>query len=296
MNRCYVKSVVRLEDEMTDLKEWITPAVSRRLGRILKRAVAASFLALRDAHVDVPDGIITATGVGCMENSEKFLYDMLNYGEGCLKPTLFMQSTHNTISSQIAILLKCNGYNTTYSHKGSSFASALLDGLMQIENGYMQNLLVGSFDEVTPFMERVMKYTHPEFKKVTTGAVSSVISSDGVGTLCEIEDVEVLRHPDREEISRIVSENNDGWFYLGMNGNQENDASYAGIIDEIGNEDKIVKYREIYGDSFSSPAYGYYAAISRIGESSEIKRITVLDFSDEILSVIRLKSVAEEKR
>ena len=49
---------------------------------------------------------------------------MATFGENCLKPSLFMQSTHNTIGSLIGIVLKCHGYNNTYSHEGISFESA----------------------------------------------------------------------------------------------------------------------------------------------------------------------------
>ncbi|MDE6296761.1 MAG: beta-ketoacyl synthase chain length factor [Muribaculaceae bacterium] len=295
MNRCYVRSVAKVFGEEPDLKGIVSPVVSRRLGRILKRAVATSFSALKDAGIKVPDAIITATGVGCMENSEKFLYDMLIHGEGALKPTLFMQSTHNTISSQIAILLKCNGYNNTYSHKGSSFAAALLDGLMHIENGSINNVLVGSFDEVTPFMAKVMRYTHPEFSKVTEGAVSALLTSSKSESICEIEDVEVLRHLTDEDLSRIVNANKGGLFYLGLNGNPLNDRGYTEILEEIGDKVKTVRYHEEYGDSFSSFAFGFYAAVMKLAENSGPERITVLDISDESLSIIRLKSIREGK-
>ena len=117
------------------------------MSKILKRTVCTSIDALNKSGIDHPDAIITGTGMGCMENSEKFLIDLSRYGESCLKPTLFMQSTHNTISSLIAIILKCYGYNNTYSHKGISFESALLDAWMQIRSGMIRNALIGAHDE-----------------------------------------------------------------------------------------------------------------------------------------------------
>ena len=67
------------------------------MSRILKRALATSITALNESGISHPEAIITGTGTGCMENSEKFLIDLCRYGENCLKPTLFMQSTHKNM-------------------------------------------------------------------------------------------------------------------------------------------------------------------------------------------------------
>lgn len=184
-NRCYVNSIAQvscqkpLSDEWfdspciygdkyvraqePDTKGLIVPAEARRMSKILKRTVCTAITALNESDIKQPDAIITGTGMGCMENSEKFLIDLSRFGEQCLKPTLFMQSTHNTISSLIAIILKCHGYNNTYSHKGISFESSLFDAWIQIKSGMIRNALVGAHDEVTPFMDLVMERTHPEY-------------------------------------------------------------------------------------------------------------------------------------
>lgn len=113
--------------------DFLSPLVARRMGKLLKRAAATSLSALREASVDAPDAIVFGTGLGCVENSRKFLEAMISQGEECLPPTYFINSTHNTIASQVAGLLKCHSYNNTYAHLGVSFESALLDSLMQIE-------------------------------------------------------------------------------------------------------------------------------------------------------------------
>jgi 3-oxoacyl-[acyl-carrier-protein] synthase II len=66
-----------------------------------------------------------------------------------LPPTAFIQSTHNTVAAQIALMLKCHGYNNTFVHKGISFESALLDGMMLLNEGEADNVLVGGTDEMT---------------------------------------------------------------------------------------------------------------------------------------------------
>ena len=128
----YIRAVVKLGSQDPDFKEVISPMEARRMGRLLKRAVWCSSKALQEAGIVMPDAVITATDYGCMENSEAFLQGVLNPQEGAMSPTKFMQSTHNTIGSLIAIRLGCHGYNATYSHTGCSLRSALEDAMMQL--------------------------------------------------------------------------------------------------------------------------------------------------------------------
>ena len=132
-----------------DFKPFISPIEARRMGKILKRAIATTATLLKKSGIEKPDAIITGTGYGCIDNSLLFLDALTNEGEQLLKPTHFMQSTHNTISSLLAIQTKNHGYNVTYSHKGISFDSALFDAYMQFLLGKIGSAVVGSFDEVS---------------------------------------------------------------------------------------------------------------------------------------------------
>jgi len=139
-------------------KEYIPADMIRRMSRIIKMGVAASKICLKDAGIGqndislrdiTPDAIITGTGLGCVEDTEKFLTSMISNKEEFLTPTSFIQSTHNTVAGQIALLLKCHGYNFTYVHRGISFESALIDAITQIKMGEFSNVLVGGSDEIT---------------------------------------------------------------------------------------------------------------------------------------------------
>jgi 3-oxoacyl-(acyl-carrier-protein) synthase len=137
-------------------RDFIPAELIRRMGRIIKMGVAASKLCLRDAATGldstteiIPEAIITGTGLGCMEDTEKFLASMINNKEEFLTPTSFIQSTHNTVAGQIALLLKCHGYNFTFVHRGVSFESALLDAMTQMQLEEFSNVLVGGTDELT---------------------------------------------------------------------------------------------------------------------------------------------------
>lgn len=132
-----------------DYKEIINPAISRRMSRIVKMGIAAALKSLKEAGVEKPDAIITGTGLGCMEDTGTFLSSMVKNKEQFLTPTAFIQSTHNTIAGQIALMLKCNNYNFAYVHRGFSFENALLDATMMLQNGEAKNVLLGGIDEIT---------------------------------------------------------------------------------------------------------------------------------------------------
>jgi len=153
MKDAVVKSLVCLGAEDPDFRAVVSPIEARRMGRLLKRAVWCASEALREAGVQMPDAVITATDYGCMENSEAFLSGVLEWENAAMRPTHFMQSTHNTIGSLIAIRLGCHGYNATYSHTGRSFLSALDDAVMRIGLQEARSVLVLWMDERTARMD-----------------------------------------------------------------------------------------------------------------------------------------------
>lgn len=152
--KTYTYSVVAQEcvtsqEDLKGLKEFVSPMESRRMGKLMKAAHLSALRALKNAGIESPDAIITATSRGMLEVSMQFLEDIALNGEELLKPTLFMQSTHNTLSSALAIRVKCHGYNTTYSHGEDSFKWAMRDAVRLIESGKATSVLVGEFDEST---------------------------------------------------------------------------------------------------------------------------------------------------
>jgi 3-oxoacyl-(acyl-carrier-protein) synthase len=104
---------------------------------------------LKDAAIEMPSAIVTGTGFGCLEDTSTFLTKMISQNEEGANPTPFIQSTHNTIGSQVALLLGCHGHNQTFTHQSFSFESALLDARMLLAEDSGQNILVGAVDEIT---------------------------------------------------------------------------------------------------------------------------------------------------
>lgn len=130
-------------------KEFIPPAMIRRMSKTVKMSSVASHHALKEAGIEKPDAIIVGTGMGCSQDSEKFLKNVIDNHEEFLTPTFFIQSTHNTVAGQIALGLQCHAYNFTYVNTSSSLEFSLLDAQLQINDGEAENVLVGSTDEQT---------------------------------------------------------------------------------------------------------------------------------------------------
>lgn len=141
-----------------DYKAFIpNPTLRRRMSRIVRMGVAAGLRCLEAAGNPDVGAIITATGLGCLTDTEKFMNTLLDNDEQLLNPTAFIQSTFNTIGAQIALMGKNHAYNTTYVHRGFSFENALLDGMMRLAEGEARSVLIGAVDELTPAQFRIME-------------------------------------------------------------------------------------------------------------------------------------------
>ena len=167
---------VTTKEELVALKEFVSPMESRRMSKLMKAAILSAFRALKKAGIETPDAIITATSRGMLEFSQRFLDDIINNGEEMLKPTLFMQSTHNTLGSEIAIRCKCHGYNITYSCGDDSEKWAMRDAVRQLKTGKARSVLVGCFDESTFLTDSICKKSgkpvYPEIFALTRVLVS----------------------------------------------------------------------------------------------------------------------------
>lgn len=147
---------VRCADELQRLGKYLNPRDTRRMGQLMKASLLTSFEALEQAGLEKPDAIISATVYGCMANSEQILREMIADAGESVSPTLFMQSTHNTIAGNIAIRLKCHGYNMTISNGAESARDAVKLAQRLIRGGEARNVLVGIHDECTPLFRSLI--------------------------------------------------------------------------------------------------------------------------------------------
>lgn len=129
-------------------KEYISPKQLRRMSKIIKMGVSCGLKVLHSGEIEQPDAIIIGTGLGCLTDTIKFLDNMIENNEMLLNPTAFIQSIHNTISGQIALLLSCQNYNFTFSQQSVSFETALVDAYIKLQEKDITNILLGGLDEI----------------------------------------------------------------------------------------------------------------------------------------------------
>lgn len=251
----------------------VSPSVTRRLSRVLKMGLGAAKLCLRDAALDAPDAIITGTGLGCMEDTERFLADVLRGGRELCSPAAFIQSTHNSIGSHIAVILKCHGYNSTYAHRVFSFEHALLDALLLLQDRPGDAVLVCGADERTANLSRIRGNLNAAAQGTDSPA------PEGEGAACfllrrarsessraHVRGVatELTRHFSPDALVRAASglleragigAGEIDLALVGCEGDPAGDEAYAVMLDTIALSAPFMRYKRFCGEYCTSSAF-----------------------------------------
>lgn len=270
-------------------KELIPPAASRRMAKGVKMGIAASSKALKEANLDVPDAIIVGTGMGCIEDSEKFLSALITNNEEYLTPTNFIQSTHNTVGAQIALGQGCKGYNFTYVNGAVSFESALFDAKLQIENNEENTILVGAVDETSAhtmelfnLIDVLKKEDNKPFSVLNSNS-SGVVYSEGAtfitlenvqkdNSYAILDDVAFQNDLNLEEVNSFITDflnrnqvkvDEIDAVVLGNNGDVTFDNYYSHTASLFAQTPQIY-YKHLSGEYNTASAFGFWVAASVI--------------------------------
>lgn len=198
--------------------EGIPLNVLRRMGRAVKMGVGASLPLIKNASRI--DGIITGTANGGMEDCFRFLQQLMEYNEGTLTPTGFVQSTANAISSQISMLTGNNGYNATHVHRGQAFENALIDAVMLLREQPEAIILVMGVEEFSSYNHNLL-YGDGWYKKEAIlntqiygsdspgsipgeGAAAFLVSNEKQGALAEVAGISTLTTTDEAEVANAL--------------------------------------------------------------------------------------------
>ena len=202
MNKVYVTAIVK-DVPAEEYGRYLPPMKARRMGRLLKRALVTAIKAMEVSGINQPDAILNGTAMGCMENSVQLLKGLRDEGDSVSMPTCFMQSTHNTVASMIAIFTKNHGYNTTYSHRAISFELALQDAFLRLRAGLVRTALVCANDEITEWQrEYPYFFAHLEPKDYSEAWMLSV--EPGEHPLFELENVCIIHQKGMEDCAEII--------------------------------------------------------------------------------------------
>lgn len=276
-------SKTRIHSKDPDFRKWLPAGDSRRLGRVLKRALVTSLKVLRDTGVAVPDAIITGTGLGSVEDTEQCLLSMLENGETAVSPTRFMQSTHNTFSSLIAIATGAHGYNATYSHRRLSFESALADACLRLRNGLASNVLVGANDGLTDTYYKFLCSTGQlglpgQLNASETSAaflLRTVTPEEGEGKVVLLGH-RLFHRPTLDELQTAVCDMvlEQGVpfevikaVYIGADCSENDDRYYRQVFVDLFQEMMPLPYSLFCGVNYTNSALAFFSAFQELEES-----------------------------
>lgn len=275
-----------------DYKSYIPPAQLRRMSKILKMGLTASNICLTDSGITNPDAIIVGTALGGIEFLEKFMFSMIEKNEQTLSPTPFIQSTHNTIASQIALLLGNRNYNMTYTHRALSFEWALQDALLQLAENPGLNILVGGLDVHTDNHYKL--YEINNLWKQTGDLGKGLLYSDSRGTIAgegavffmlngkkegpQIRDLHTfIGNADVEyELDSFLVRNglpikSVDLLLLGISGDKEVDKNYYRLMSKVFQPEytSYSYFKHLCGEYFTSSAFAVWLA-SVVLESGKV--------------------------
>jgi 3-oxoacyl-[acyl-carrier-protein] synthase II len=253
-------------------KDFLDPMVSRRMSRIVKMGVCAALSCLRKAGVEIPDAVIAGTGLGCLEDTEKFLGSIYSLQEHLLNPTPFINSTHNTIAGAIALAIKCHGYNATFTHRGFSFESALLDALMLASDNPEASILAGAFDEITINSYDITK---------RLGLWESTIPGEGVAffllsgkrqsnSMAQLNALHTLFNPEKENVvekemhkfikNAGLSVRDIDLIVMGMNRDPLTDGYYKHLMGGMFEGKPVAEFKHLSGEYDTASSFALWLA------------------------------------
>lgn len=293
-------------------KEFIPPAMSRRMSKTVKMSSVTSQYVLKEAGIENPDAIIVGTGMGCSQDSEKFLKNVIDNHEEFLTPTFFIQSTHNTVAGQIALGLQCHAYNFTYVNPSSSLEFSLLDAKLQINDGEASTVLVGSTDEQTDrtmqlyALNKTIKKEEclpADYLNSTTegviwgeGASFFVLGKDKTDdSYAHLKDIRIINTLELNKIQKFIEDfltknglkNNDiDAVILGFSGDSRSDTYYKDAS-ELFQDSALLYYKHLSGEFNTASGFSTFMAchILKKQEIPDVMRVNAVT-KDSIKNIL----------
>jgi 3-oxoacyl-[acyl-carrier-protein] synthase II len=274
---------------------FISSGEQRRMSRLVKMGVFSAFQCIQNADLQQLDGIAVGTGWGGFDSSKKFETAIIEKQESMLSPTTFIQALHNTIAGQIALNMKCYEYNITYSHRGFSFESALMDAMMLLnDKDEPQNILVGGVDELPEVHTEILRragYVKTNHEKVENPSQEAIIPGEGSTftivssekndkTLAQILSVSLLYNPEtseevNQEVMDLLAKNHltphdIDVLVLGNSGNSLWDSKINESKRTIFSENDSIYFKNLCGEYPTSTAFALEVATNYLKQSLPI--------------------------
>lgn len=262
----------------------IPASLLRRMGKAVRMGVGAGMPLIR-RHEKL-DGIIIGTANGGMENCINFLNQIVEYEEGLLTPTNFVQSTPNAVAGQLALMSGTTAYNMTHVNGAHAFENALLDAMLLFKSSpSAQKILVGAVEEISDYnfnidllAGRFKQDPEPGHNPLETntegsvcgeGASMFVFSSKAENAGLECLDLNTICFPEKSDLSYLLKDllernqlslNDIDLFLSGRNGDIRTDHWYD-FVKSLSLENKPeITYKNLCGEYRTASAFGFYIA------------------------------------
>lgn len=258
----------------------------RRMGKSNRMATGAGMPLLQKHKTE---GIIVGTTDGGMEDCHRFLNQIIQYEEGTLTPTGFVQGSPSSPAGGLALMSKNSGYNNTHSNKGLSFENCVVDAQLLFEEGRANSLLIGCVEEISTAPLKIAQLAgNIKTEEVSTsdlyesnsigavkgeGAVMFVVSDSPKDSIAEIVDVDMITCPTQEDVvekaEQFLKRNNlepdeiDG-LMLGYSGDVELDPSYDSFSKAMFPDHGVITYKNLFGENAAASAFATWFAANLV--------------------------------
>lgn len=268
-----------------DYLDFIPASLLRRMGKAVRMGIGAGLPLLKDNKK--VQGIIVGSANGGLENCINFLNQIVDYEEGRLTPTNFVQSTPNAIAGQLALLNENTAYNLTHVNGSLSFENALVDGMMYLENcSESTDLLIGAVEEISDYNYNIDtlagryksevvsndKLLGTKTKGSVCGEGSSmfICSNESNNAFGEVLEVEQLTYPEKEDVearvdqmlsSHNLTRQDVDLTLMGYNGDINTDHWYDFVKNKVLPNSEILTFKNFIGEYRTASSFALYLTI-----------------------------------
>lgn len=264
--------------------DFIPASLLRRMGKAVRMGIGAG-LPLMQKHPGI-EGIIIGSANGGLEDCIRFLNQIVDYEEGVLTPTNFVQSTPNAVAGQLALMGEKTGYNSTHTNGSLAFDNVLTDVQLLLESSTKpMELLIGAVEEISDYnynIDTLNKHykseiiTNAELIQSTTngslcgeGATMFVVSNNSENALAEVVDQFQICFPEKDEMPQLIAkflEKNGirpdeiDVLLFGNSGDGRSDFWYSHLQQQLFPDKKTDTFKQFSGDYRTASAFGCYLA------------------------------------
>lgn len=280
----------------------------RRMGKSNRMATGAGMPLLQKYKTD---GIIIGTTDGGMEDCHRFLNQIIQYEEGTLTPTGFVQGAPSSPAGGLALMAANSGYNNTHSNKGLSFENCLMDADLLFMEGRAKSLMVGCVEEISQAQYRIetlagfIKKEEVSTEKLIgcgragavngEGAAMFILERTAENAMAEIVDAEMISYPNLDDLTtkalRLLERNglNDSdvdALMLGYSGDANSDHWYGDFAKQLFPEAGILSFKNLFGENPSASAFATWFAAQLVSGKAAPELAVQKPVSSELKTIL----------